>query len=133
MTCCQPLQDIEQELLDSISAVQLYQQRHPHVFNLNKLTRRIKSDLMYIRQLAIQPAQQLTESRLQVGMLTGVAQQSCQALIWRHLPTCTCMAVAAQCRLKRSSRQVCCPHDKGACLQHSALNVPAACVCCRAA
>jgi hypothetical protein len=65
----QPLQEIEQQLLDSIAAVQDYQKGHPHVFNLNKLTRRIRSDLLYIRHLTTQPLQELTQSRLQVSRL----------------------------------------------------------------
>lgn len=75
-TNTQPLQDLEQQLIDSISAVQAYQQDHPHVFNLQKLSRRIKSDLQYVRELSAQPAAQLTQTRLQVGAtvwnLTGV-------------------------------------------------------------
>lgn len=65
----QPLQEIEQELLDSIRAVEDYAQGNPNVDNVGKLTRRIKRDLAYIRALAAQPPAQLTETRWQARLV----------------------------------------------------------------
>lgn len=65
----QPLSEIEQQLQDSIRAVEAYTQENPHVFNTNKLSRRIRSDLRYIQQLLLEPEQEVTWARWQVRQL----------------------------------------------------------------
>jgi hypothetical protein len=65
----QPLSEIEQQLQDSIRAVDAYTQENPHVFNTSKLSRRIKSDLRYIQQLLLEPEQEVTWARWQVRQL----------------------------------------------------------------
>lgn len=82
------MQEIEQELLDSIRAVEDYAEGNPNVDNVGKLTRRIKRDLAYIRTLAAQPPAQLTETRWQARLVLQQPDMTCASCQWQRMLVC---------------------------------------------